>query len=54
MTRSRKSPPGSQTESPESDGDSSDSKNPTEENSPSRGRHTDRDVDEEMEIAEDK
>lgn len=44
MTRRRKSPTGSQTGSPESDGDSSDSKNANEEKSPSRGRHTDRDL----------
>ena len=44
MTRSRKSPAGSQNGSPESDGDSSDSKKPTEENSPTRGRHADRDT----------
>lgn len=50
MTRKRKSPAGSQAGSPESDGDSSDSKNPTEEISPSRGRHTDRD----LEMVEDK
>lgn len=50
MTRSRKSPAGSQGGSPESDGDSSDSKNANEENSPSRGRHTDRD----LTMAEDK